>query len=174
MSGRWRLGVVLALATVLALGAGLATLPVQAVATNPASVPSVTDGWRVRMLARVNDVRLAAGVPAVALCPRLNRVAGARAREMAATNTFSHVDSRGRGAGDRMRAGGYAWTRAAENIAAGQPRVPHAMRDWIASPRHLATMENPDFTHVGFGFAPDADGPYRTLWVQDYGSGGRC
>lgn len=162
----------------LALISGLlvASVPAaaQASTSSPQAVPSVTDGWRLRMLIRVNAARVEAGAPALRICPTLNRVAGSRARAMAATNSFGHLDARGRGPGDRMTDGGYRWTRAGENIAAGQPRVYEAVRAWRRSPSHLATMTDPRFTHVGFGFARDDDGRYRTIWVQNYGTGGRC
>ena len=140
----------------------------------PLSAPSVTPGWRIRMLVRVNAARLEAQAPALRLCPTLNRVAQARARAMAATNTFGHVDGDGRSPGDRMTDGGYAWTGAGENIGAGQPRVYEVMGSWLVSPGHLATMTDDRFTHVGFGYARDRDGPYPTIWVQVYGTGGRC
>ena len=146
----------------------------QARGGHPQAAPSVTGGWRLRMLAEVNATRRAAGVPALALCPRLNRVAEARARAMAASDTFGHLDREGRTPADRMTAGGYRWTLAGENIAANQRRVPAVMAAWLDSPTHLATMTEARFTHVGFGHARDRSGPYRTLWVQDYGAGGRC
>lgn len=126
------------------------------------------------MLAEVNAARRAAGVPAVILCPRLSRVAEARARAMAATDTFSHIDREGRTPADRMTAGGYRWSLAGENIAANQRRVHAVMADWLDSTTHLATLTEPSFTHVGFGHSLDPGGPRRTLWVQDFGAGGRC
>jgi uncharacterized protein YkwD len=169
-----RIWATLALGAAVTLGSMVGAMPAPSSASSTTSVASVTDGWRIRMLAQVNTARLAAGVPAVRLCRTLNRVAGARARSMAATDTFSHVDLRGRGPGDRISAAGYRWTHAGENIAAGQPRVPEVMAAWRASPRHLRTMTDPGFTHVGFGYARDPDGRYRTRWVQDYASGDSC
>jgi len=168
-----------ALTMVAGVSLTTATAPVSAITSSlptaaRLSAPSVTPGWRIRMLVRVNAARLQAGVPALRLCPTLNRVAGTRARAMAATDTFGHVDAQGRGPGERLTDGGYRWTRAGENIGAGQPRVYEVMTAWRGSPTHLSTMTDARFTHVGFGFARDPDGPYPTIWVQDYGTGGRC
>jgi uncharacterized protein YkwD len=92
---------------------------------------------------------------------------------MARSDFFSHVGRDGNGPGERMTAAGYRWSLAGENIAAGQRSVYRVMQAWRASATHLATMTDPRFTHVGFGYAVDSGSTYDRYWVQDYGAG-RC
>jgi uncharacterized protein YkwD len=68
-----------------------------------------------------------------------------------------------------MTAAGYQWTRAGENIAAGQPDVYNVMIAWVYSPGHYKNIVDPGFQHVGFGSVPRSDG--GSFWVQDFGAG---
>ena len=140
----------------------------------PGVVPAVTSDWRTRMLSRLNAVRREAGVRPVEMCPALTRSAQHYAKVMATEGFFDHVGPDGSQPWDRMAAMGYRWRQAAENIAAGQPRVYEVMQAWRSSARHLASMTDPEFTHVGFGHAAASSGPYPNYWVQDFGAGGRC
>jgi uncharacterized protein YkwD len=138
------------------------------------AVPQVTAGWRARMLARVNVVRALAGVPLVAMCPALMTSAQQYADLMAREDFFDHVGPDGSSPWDRMIASGYRWRQAAENLAAGQGTVYEVMQTWRASPGHLASLTDPGFTHIGFGYAQSSSARYPTYWVQDLGAGGRC
>ena len=57
--------------------------------------------------------------------------------------------------------GTYAW---GENIAAGYSTAAEAVEGWMNSSGHRANILNPDFTHIGVGYA--AGGAYRYSWVQ--------
>lgn len=146
-------------------------LLLSAVVGSPAQ--AVSGDWRHRMLDKVNYVRALAGVPPVRLCQALQMTAQAYARQMAATQVFSHQGTDGSQPSDRMARAGYRGSVTAENIGAGQETVVQVMRAWRASPSHYAAMTDPRLRHVGFGYAP-ATGTYDSFWVQDYGVGGDC
>ncbi len=93
---------------------------------------------------------------------------------MARRDFFGHLGPDGRDPWDRMRAEGYQWRGAGENIAAGQRGVSSVMSSWRRSPAHYAILVNPAFTHVGFGYARDGSSTYTRYWVQEFGFGGRC
>ena len=131
-----------ALATALVVSAGPAA----------AEQPGVRTGWQERMLARVNAVRAEAGARPLRLCPTLTRSAEAYAREMARDNWFGHTGADGSTTGQRIAAAGYRPVLVGENLAAGQPTVAEAMGDWRRSSTHYATMTDPHFRHVGFGY----------------------
>jgi uncharacterized protein YkwD len=140
----------------------------------PASVPSLRSDWQERMLTRVNALRAEAGARPLRMCPALTRSADAYAREMSRDNTFSHTGTDGSTAQQRVAVAGYRPSSVGENLAAGQPTVAAAIRGWRESPSHYATMTDPRFRHVGFGFAPGRGVPYATFWVQHFGAGGSC
>jgi uncharacterized protein YkwD len=155
-------------------GAAVGEWPTAASTVQRSVVPQVTAGWRTRMLTRVNVVRALAGVPPVAMCPALMTSAQQYATVMAREDFFDHVGPDGSSPWDRIAATGYRWRQAAENIAAGQGTVYEVMQTWRASSGHLASLTDPAFTHVGFGYAESSTARYPTYWVQDLGAGGRC
>jgi uncharacterized protein YkwD len=126
------------------------------------------------MLTKVNELRALAGVPPLRQCRPLNRSAQRYAREMARTDNFSHIAMDGRDAGDRVAAVGYRARLVGENIGAGQATVVPLMRQLRDSERHYATIVDPRFTHVGFGYAPGDGSPFGTYWVQQFAAGGSC
>ena len=124
------------------------------------------------MLARVNALRASVGVGPVALCAPLTLVAQAYAEEMARAGVLLHEGPDGAEPWDRMRAAGYRWSRASENLARGYVDVAAVMAGWIASPGHYANLVDPEAHDVGLGLAVDAAGAH--WWVQDLAAGGTC
>ena len=62
---------------------------------------------------------------------------------------------------DRLRAAGYSWQAAGENIAYGQAGAQAVVADWVDSPAHRQNLLNPAFTQIGVHHARDAGGrPY--------------
>jgi uncharacterized protein YkwD len=136
--------------------------------------PDPRTGWQERMLVRLNAVRAEAGSPPVRLCPSLTRSAQSYAQEMSRGNRFSHTGADGSTTMQRIVASGYRPTLVGENLAAGQPTVAAAMGAWRRSSTHYATMTDPRFRHVGFGYAPGRTLRHPTFWVQHLGSGYAC
>lgn len=62
----------------------------------------------------------------------------------------------------RAGAGGYAWNRLGENIAAGQTSVGTVMTAWMNSSGHRANILNVDYTEVGLANVANH-------WVQVFG-----
>jgi uncharacterized protein YkwD len=132
-----------------------------------------TEAWQEEMLASVNAMRAAAGVPRLTLCAPVTKAAADYARVMAERSWFDHTGPDGSEPWDRMAAAGYAYRAAGENIAAGQEDVASVMQAWRDSPGHYANIVNKDFTHLGVGRAPSKD-EYGIYWVQNFGRGGSC
>lgn len=86
---------------------------------------------------------------------------------MAAKDHFSHTGPDGRSPFDRMKAEGYYYRAAGENIAFGHRNVPEVMDGWIKSPGHEANIRG-NYANVGFGSAPDRNG--RIYWVANFGT----
>ena len=146
-----------------------------AVASPPAPTPAPTSdaaAWQSDMLGRINALRSSVGAAPLALCAPITRAAQGYADAMAASRRFDHVGADGSQPWDRMRAEGYRWSRASENIAKGQPDVAAVMAAWIASPGHYRNLVDPAVRHVGLGLTLDGAGTH--WWVQEFGAGGAC
>lgn len=66
------------------------------------------------------------------------------------------------------------WSRAGENVAMGYRTAAAMHEGWMNSPGHRANILNAAFTHIGIGWAVDANGrPYGTQLFAAYPAGAR-
>jgi uncharacterized protein YkwD len=86
---------------------------------------------------------------------------------MAKKDYFSHTGKDGRSPFDRMTDAGYAYSAAAENIAAGQRTPADVVKGWMNSAGHKANILNCTYSEIGVGYAKG--GSYGTYWTQDFG-----
>ncbi|WP_309569958.1 CAP domain-containing protein [Deinococcus sp.] len=100
----------------------------------------------------------------------LGQAAQGHATDMATKNYFSHTSQDGRTFDQRITAAGYAWTRIAENIAAGQTTPESVVAGWLTSAGHCANIMNPALKELGVGYAYNAGSTYGHYWVQDFGT----
>lgn len=63
-----------------------------------------------------------------------------QSREMATLNRMGHRDSANRNLGDRLRAQGYVFTVAAENVAVGYPSLEEVVAAWLESEGHCENL----------------------------------
>lgn len=109
--------------------------------------------------AAVARLRASRGLPALQRDPELDAVAQAHSVEMARTRTFAHVLPSDGSMSDRLRAHGYSYRSAGENIGlAGDAAAAHEAI--AASPAHLANLLDPRHRRLGLGEArgPTPDG----------------
>lgn len=115
------------------------------------------------ILRETNEFRAANGKPPLASMPALDAVAQQWSEHMASSGDFAHRP-------DFTSAYPAGWTRAGENIAAGQ--TPEDVVDaWIDSPGHRANLLG-DFTCLGVGYA--TGGPYGRYYTQNFARYSRC
>jgi uncharacterized protein YkwD len=119
-----------------------------------------------------NAHRLDAGCPALTISPLLTQSAQRHSDDMAYNDFVSHTGSDGSTFVSRIEDTGYVWTRAAENIAAGQPTPATVVSAWMNSDRgHRENILNCDLTEIGVGYTYLADDPglvtYKHYWTQD-------
>jgi hypothetical protein len=69
---------------------------------------------------------------------------------------------------DRIKATGYKYTTAGENVASGQQTSSEVMDAWMHSAGHKANILNKGYTDIGVAFAPA--GLYGTSWTQVFGA----
>ncbi len=128
----------------------------------------------VRVVTLINAERVKAGCPALTVSAQLTEAAQAHSANMATNAFFDHVDPQGRQPWDRMAAVGYRFSRAAENIAAGDMTPERTVDGWMHSPHHRANILNCALTETGVGYTrnPADTSPqhYRAYWTQDFGT----
>ncbi|MFI6739729.1 CAP domain-containing protein [Nonomuraea sp. NPDC050451] len=110
-----------------------------------------------------NQARAKKGCRPLIHDPRLHLAAERHSADMGANDRFTHNSSNGRTFDQRIKAAGFSFSSAAENIATGQPTAEAVMRDWLKSSGHRANILNCSFTHIGVGH--NAKGP---SWTQDF------
>ncbi|MCC5577737.1 CAP domain-containing protein [Microtetraspora sp. AC03309] len=114
-----------------------------------------------------NAERAKAGCGALTHDAKLRAAAVGHSADMSAKGYFSHTSQDGRSFSDRIKATGFSFTAAAENIAKGYPTAAAVVQGWMDSPGHRQNMLNCAYTHIGVGHAA-AGGPY---WTQDFAKG---
>ena len=112
----------------------------------------------------VNSERAAQGLTALQKDSRLAALAQQKAEEMAKNQYFSHTSPTYGSAFDMLKAAGYSYKTAGENIAMGQKSAASVMDGWMHSSGHRANILHTSYEKIGVGYAVSADGmPY---WVQ--------
>ncbi len=109
-------------------------------------------------------------VPSLALHAALHQSARGHAEDMAAQGYFDHNSLDGRTPFDRIEAAGYAFSSAAENIAAGSATPEQTMQQWMQSPGHCKNIMSGNYIHIGVGYAFSDATQYRHFWVQNFGA----
>ncbi|WP_242059955.1 CAP domain-containing protein [Oscillatoria sp. FACHB-1407] len=127
-----------------------------------------------RVVSLTNAFRQQFGLQPLTLNSKLNTAAQTHSQNMAVQDFFSHTGADGSQPWDRMTRAGYRWSRAAENIAAGQ-QTPEAVVDaWMNSPGHRANILNANFREIGVGYYELTNDTgnvnYGRYWTQNFGT----
>ena len=144
-----------------------------------------SEGWEsfeLEVLARVNLVRaqgatcggeVMAPTGPLVLHPVLICSARRHSRDMAVHDYFSHINLDEDSPFDRMRAEGYDFRSAAENIAVGQLGPELVMDGWMKSTGHCRNIMQSRYTEIGIGFylgAEETSGRTLPYWTQNFGN----
>lgn len=135
-------------------------------APQPAPVQSSNPafgGFEQQVFDLTNQQRVQNGLLPLTLNLTLNDVAEKHSQDMSTRNYFSHQGLDGSQPWDRMRAEGYNYSRAAENIAFGQPTAQDVVNAWMNSPGHRQNILNPNLKDIGVGY-------YSGYWTQNFGT----
>lgn len=118
----------------------------------------------------INEYREQNGVPVLEINSYLQTASQWLSEDMADKNYFSHTDSLGRDAFQRMAYFGYDLaTSKGENIAAGYTTAASVMVGWKNSPGHNANMLNSNYRVIGIGLAYGEASDYGWYWTTDFG-----
>jgi uncharacterized protein YkwD len=118
-----------------------------------------------QVVSLTNAERAKAGCRPLKANAELRAAAYGHSADMSAKNYFEHDSKDGRTFADRIKAAGYSYSAAAENIAKGYSTAAAVVDGWMNSSGHRANILNCTYTDIGVGYAK-AGGPY---WTQDFG-----
>jgi uncharacterized protein YkwD len=130
------------------------------------------------ILAQINAVRTAGrscgthkfgAAAALVWNERLFSAAVFHSADMARRDFFDHVTPEGTDWVQRIEAAGYGWSRAGENIAAGNATVEAVMTAWLESDNHCRNILNPAFTEVAVACVAEPASSYGTYWTMVLG-----
>lgn len=116
-----------------------------------------------------NESRLANGLRALVISPKLTEAARLHAEQMAGWQRLAHTIEGARypTMQARLEAAGYAYLSAAENVAWNQRTAAEVVRTWLNSSGHRANILDPGLTEIGTAVAYSLKGePY---WIQVFG-----
>ena len=121
-------------------------------------------GVESEVLRLTNIKRKAAGLKPLQMNWELQRVARIKAEDLRDKNYFSHQSPTYGSPFDMMKQFGIRYQEAGENIAARQPSPQQVIVEWMNSEGHRRNILNPNYTHLGFGYA--RGGQQQFVWVQ--------
>ncbi len=117
-----------------------------------------------------NQYRQQYGCPPLTLDEKLTQAAQKHSEDMALNDFFSHTGSDGSSPWDRIRATGYDFLTAGENLAAGYPDAKSVVDAWMNSEGHRTNILNCDFEEIGVGYyyLPNDSGQvvFYHYWTQ--------
>lgn len=115
-----------------------------------------------------NADRAAQGEPALLEDPELDKIAQAKADDMAAKGYFAHVSPDGKTPWDFLGDAGYPYTYAGENLAVDFTESSDVETAWMNSPMHRANILKQEYTRVGIGVAQGMYEGHETTFVAQY------
>ena len=113
-----------------------------------------------------NRLRAERKLPRLAVSSKLTAAAERHAKDMAAHEKMVHKGSDGSSPIDRIKAEGYPYRRAGENIAAGRFDTERLMKGWVDSPNHKKNILG-SFSKIGVACATGESG--KRYWCVTFG-----
>lgn len=109
------------------------------------------DSVAEQVLALVNQMRAAEGLPTLSLSTSLCKAADIRAKERAAMGSIAHYRPDGSEWYTVLQEVGVSGAGAAENLAYGVSTPEAVMKAWMESPSHKSAILNPSYLYMGVG-----------------------
>jgi uncharacterized protein YkwD len=137
------------------------------------AVDSGSAALEAALVAAINQVRAANGLPPYLSNAELNTAAHAHSCDMAAHTMISHTSSDGRMLKDRLAGSGPPWVRMSESIAAGWDDPATVVAMWMDEPPdgwHRRNILDAELREVGTGYcyvAEDTTGNHY-YWTADF------
>lgn len=118
-----------------------------------------------------NRERQREGLSALTMNEQLSRAAEAKAQDMFANQYWAHTSPTGKEPWDFIRASGYRYRVAGENLARDFQNTAEMTSAWMASPTHRANIMNAKYNEIGVAVVNGVmSGTETTLVVQMFGT----
>ncbi|MGM0401773.1 MAG: CAP domain-containing protein, partial [Chloroflexota bacterium] len=144
-------------------------LPLVYGADSPTSTPIPTTSssdFEQRVIELTNQERVKRGLAPLETSPALMDAARAHSEDMACNDFLDHIGSDGSDPGERISRAGYHWWTYGENVAGGYSTPEDVVNGWMDSDDHRANILNPDYCHIGVGYAYEANATFGHYWTQ--------
>lgn len=123
------------------------------------------------VVALSNSARTEGGLTALKVNSLLGSAAQAKANDMLAKQYFAHNSPDGKVPWDFIKATGYNYVTAGENLAIDFTEAESVQTAWMNSPGHRANIMNKAFQEIGIGIAKGMyNGHQTTIVVQMFGA----
>lgn len=123
------------------------------------------------LLQALNQDRVQYGLKPLVENPELQRAAVAKARDILNNNYFAHVSPTGVQPWDFIKAAGFAYSFAGENLALNYTNPTELEHDFLQSPAHRENLLSPLFTEIGIAVVPGITrGQPAVITVQMFGT----
>lgn len=141
------------------------------VVVSPATITeasAITTGTVINL---ANDARVAGGLSELKPNSLLSSAAQSKANDMLARQYFAHNTPTGETPWTFIKASGYSYVTAGENLAIDFTEAESVQTAWMNSPGHKANIMNKAFQEIGIGIAKGMyNGHETTIVVQMFGT----
>ncbi len=131
-------------------------------------LPDVLAQEQKKIIALTNDVRAQKGLEPLAEIAKLGTSSQSKADDMAKYSYFSHVSPEQKTVSDWIKASGYSYKFAGENLAMGFSTASDVVNAWIKSPTHYANLIDADFLEIGVGMQTGQYADIPTVYVAQH------
>lgn len=137
----------------------------------PSVLGTFSDITSQQLLLLTNQFRQQNGLPPLQLNQNLSEAALNKANNMFSEDYWAHDSPDGKTPWDFIKAAGYNYVYAGENLARGFTTAQSVVDAWMASPEHRANMLSPNYTNVGYAVETGKlTGEDTVLVVEMFGS----
>jgi hypothetical protein len=124
-----------------------------------------------KVLDQTNAERQKQGLSVLHYNAVLSQSATAKAEDMFANNYWAHNSPQGKTPWDFIKAAGYQYSIAGENLARDFYDTETLMKAWMNSPTHRENILSPQYQEIGIGVVNGVlEGVKTTLVVQHFGA----
>jgi uncharacterized protein YkwD len=145
--------------------AGVAPAGISSVAAQPDLPEFKTEIDADEALRLVNEYRRSRGLGPLRLHVSLSAAAFALTQDMAGHDRLSHIGPDDADLQKRLKAVGYHYMLAAENVGVGQRSLAELISQWEKDPSQSRTMLLPDAREMGIAYQYRPDTSSQTFWT---------
>lgn len=141
------------------------------VIVSPATVTEASAITSSTVVSLANEARVAGGLTELKQNSLLASAAQSKANDMLARQYFAHNTPTGETPWSFIKASGYSYVTAGENLAIDFTEAESVQTAWMNSPGHKANIMNKAFQEIGIGIAKGMyNGHETTIVVQMFGT----